>query len=94
MDMPLSRLAITSAPIRAPYTVPEPPRIEVPPMKQAAMASSSLKVPAEGEPAARRPVLIRPASAHIRPMMPKIHSLTAFTLMPDKRVASILLPTA
>ena len=94
IDMPLSRLAITSAPIRAPYTVPEPPRIDVPPMKQAAIASSSAEVPADGAPAARRAVLIRPASAHIRPMFPKIHSLTAFTLMPDRRVASMFEPTA
>jgi hypothetical protein len=27
-------------------------------------------------------------------MMPKIHSFTACTLMPDRRVASMLLPTA
>ncbi len=92
--MPLSRLVITSAPSRAPYTVPEPPRMDVPPMKQAAMASSSPMLPAEGEPAARRAVLTSPAKAHITPMMPKIHSFTACTLMPDRRVASMLLPTA
>ena len=45
--MPLSRLAITSAPISAPYTVPEPPRIDVPPIKHAAIASSSPMVPAD-----------------------------------------------
>jgi len=92
--MPLSRLAITSAPTSAPCTVPAPPRIEVPPMKQAAITSSSPEVPADGEPAARRAVLIRPASAHIRPIRPKIHSFTARTLMPERRVASMLLPTA
>ena len=41
MDMPLSRLAMIRAPISAPNTVPEPPRSEVPPMTQEAIASSS-----------------------------------------------------
>ncbi|RML96872.1 hypothetical protein APX70_200349 [Pseudomonas syringae pv. maculicola] len=39
-------------------------------------------------------MLTSPAKAHITPMMPKIQSFTACTLMPDNRVASMLLPTA
>lgn len=76
--------------------MPEPRawRMEMPTMKQVPMASNSPMLPAEGEPAARRAVLTRPARAHITPMMLKIHSFTACTLTPDRRVASMLLPTA
>ena len=85
---------MTSAPISAPYTVPEPPRIEVPPMKQAAIASSSPPTPADGEPAAERAVVTMPANAHINPISMNTISLTRWTLTPDRRLASTLPPTA
>lgn len=50
MLMPLSRADIINAPITAPATLPMPPARLVPPMTQAAMASSSAILPAEGTP--------------------------------------------
>src|SRR5258707_15756334 len=44
--MPLSRLAMISAPSMAPKTVPRPPIKLVPPITQAAIASSSSSCPA------------------------------------------------
>ena len=85
---------MTSAPISAPYTVPEPPRMDVPPMKQAAMASSSPPTPADGEPAAARAVVTMPAKAHIRPISMNTISFTRLTFTPDSRLASTLPPTA
>ena len=63
-------------------------------MMQAAIASSSCPVPAEGEPAARRAVVAIPASAAIAPISANTSSLTICTLTPDSRVASRLPPTA
>ena len=82
------------APTSAPITVPMPPRIDAPPMKQEAMQSSSPPKPADGVPAARRAVVVRPAKAHIRPIRPQTIILTRLTLTPDRRVASRLEPTA
>nr|VXZ90959.1 Uncharacterised protein [Klebsiella pneumoniae] len=50
MLMPLSGADIINAPITAPATLPMPPAGLVPPMTQAAMASSSAILPAEGDP--------------------------------------------
>lgn len=63
-------------------------------MKQAEMASSSPPTPAEGEPAAERAVVTMPAKAHIRPIRTNTSSLTRATFTPDRRVASMLPPTA
>ena len=43
--MPLSSAVITSAPKITPPTEPRPPRSAVPPITQAAMASSSMRSP-------------------------------------------------
>ena len=43
--MPLSRLAMISAPNSTPRTEPRPPRRLVPPITQAATASSSISEP-------------------------------------------------
>src|SRR6185436_18809603 len=48
-DIPLSRLAMMSAPSIAPETVPRPPMRLVPPITHAAIASSSMSVPASGD---------------------------------------------
>ena len=55
-DIPLSRLAINSAPRHAPKTLPRPPIKLAPPMTQAAIASSSRSTPASGEPLPTRAV--------------------------------------
>ena len=46
--MPLFITPITNAPITAPSTLPTPPEADAPPMKQAAMTSSSNPVPGLG----------------------------------------------
>ncbi|MNJ02924.1 hypothetical protein D3C73_1630560 [compost metagenome] len=74
--------------------MPEPPRMEAPPIKQAAIASSSPPTPAEGEPAAERAVVMMPAQAHISPISMNTISFTRLTLTPDSRLASTLPPTA
>ena len=43
--IPLSRAVMMSAPKMTPHTVPRPPLSAVPPMTQAAMASSSMRSP-------------------------------------------------
>src|SRR3989344_2610113 len=50
MDMPLFITPITKAPMTAPITLPTPPEAEAPPMKQAAITSSSKPRPALGAP--------------------------------------------
>jgi len=52
--MPLSKLAITRAPTRAPAMVPSPPAREEPPMTTAAIASNSKRFPAVAEAALSR----------------------------------------
>ena len=47
-DMMLLMTAISRPPIIAPPTRPMPPVVEAPPMKQAAIASSSRPLPAPG----------------------------------------------
>lgn len=85
---------IINAPITAPATLPMPPARLVPPMTQAAMASSSAILPAEGDPAPSRELRISPAMATIRPLMANTASLVRSTLIPDRRAASRLPPMA
>ena len=94
MLMPLSSADMIKAPMTAPATLPMPPARLVPPITQAAMASSSAMLPAEGEPAPRRELRINPAIATIRPLMANTASLVRSTLIPDKRAASRLPPMA
>ena len=69
MDMPLLRTAITKPPTMVPMTEPMPPAAEAPPMKQAAIASSSKLVPALGVAASSLPATRSPARAARTPML-------------------------
>ena len=70
--MPLFITPMTKAPITAPSTLPTPPEAEAPPMKQAAMTSSSKPRPAFGVAVFRRAANTRPASAASTPMLTKV----------------------
>ncbi|MNM38037.1 hypothetical protein D3C81_487840 [compost metagenome] len=72
MDMPLFITPMMKAPMTAPITLPTPPEAEAPPMKQAAITSSSKPVPALGVAVFRRAAKIRPASAASMPMLTKV----------------------
>ena len=54
----VARLAMITAPTRAPATEPIPPRIEVPPMKQEAMASNSCPAETEERAGGRQAVVV------------------------------------
>ena len=54
IDITLFSTPITKAPTTAPTIVPTPPEAEAPPIKQAAIASSSNIFPASGEEALKR----------------------------------------
>lgn len=69
MDMPLLSTAITNPPTMVPITVPIPPDVEAPPMKQAPIASSSNPLPAFGVAALSRPATTRPATAASTPIL-------------------------
>jgi hypothetical protein len=77
MDMPLFMTPIMKAPITAPMTFPTPPEADAPPMKTAAITSSSNPTPAFGVAVLRRAEKMSPASAAnaLRP---------SFTFLPKK----------
>src|SRR5690606_4103662 len=79
MLRPLSTLAMMSAPKSAPEMLPYPPARLVPPMTQAAMASSSKPFPALAVAALRRAVRMTPARPARRPMRAKICTVTRRT---------------
>jgi hypothetical protein len=66
--MPFSRLAMISAPNSTPRTVPRPPRRLVPPMTQAATASSSMSEPTVDVDAPEYAVCMKPVSATMPPI--------------------------
>ena len=68
-DMPLFITPMMKAPITAPITLPTPPEADAPPMKQAAITSSSKPRPALGVAVFRRAANMRPASAASTPML-------------------------
>ncbi|MNY75908.1 hypothetical protein D3C86_2153240 [compost metagenome] len=72
IDMPLFITPMMKAPITAPVILPTPPEAEAPPMKQAAMTSSSKPTPAFGVAELSRAVMIMPASAARTPMLMKV----------------------
>src|SRR5215207_370311 len=93
-DMPLLRTPMIRPPIKAPVTVPIPPVTAAPPMKTAAMASSSKPVPAPGSAELLRAVNVIPAMAARKPMLTKSQKSTLLVFTPDSCAASRLPPRA
>ena len=85
---------MTRPPMMAPITVPTPPVTAAPPMKAAAMASSSKLVPAFGLAAVRRAVVTSPARPASSPMLVITRKSTCLVLTPDMVAASTLPPIA
>src|SRR5215212_1391119 len=93
-DMPLLRTPMIRPPIKAPVTVPMTPVTAAPPMKTAAMASSSKPVPAPGSAELLRAVNVIPAMAARKPMLTKSQKSTLLVFTPDSCAASRLPPRA
>jgi hypothetical protein len=77
IGIPLLKTPITSAPIMAPVTVPIPPDAEAPPIKHAAIASSSKLIPAWGEAALSLDAKQMPATADMKAIFIKVFSTSA-----------------
>ena len=69
IDIPLLRTPISRPPTIAPTTVPIPPVVDAPPIKHAAIASSSNPFPPFGVAEFNRPVNTMPARAARTPML-------------------------
>ena len=83
-----------SAPITTFITLPTPPEAETPPMKQAAMTSSSNELPALGVAELRRAATTMPASAASTPILAKVKKISRSVLTPESCAASRLPPIA
>ena len=70
--MPLFMTPMTKAPITAPTTLPKPPVVDAPPIKHAAMTSSSMPSPAFGVAVFRRAAKTSPPSAAMTPIVTKV----------------------
>ena len=93
--MPFAIVAITSEPNSALRTSPRPPKRLVPPMTAAAIASiSSVPPPAFRSALLRRATRTMPPSPDIAPEIMKTRILIRATLIPARRAASALPPTA
>ena len=92
--MPLSRVAMTAAPKRAPSTVPRPPFRLVPPITQAATASSSISSPMLTVAGPRVGGLEEAGQSDQQPQRVKAAVMVRSTGMPDTRAASSLPPIA
>src|SRR5690606_27383372 len=92
--MPFDMTAMMRPPTIAPVTVPMPPVTAAPPMKQAAMASSSNMLPAAGWAALDRAENTTPATEARKPMFTNIQKLTRLTRTPDSCAAARLPPMA
>ena len=77
-----------------PLIVPRPPETAAPPMKTAAIASSSQPMPSCGPEAAERATKIMPARAARTDMFIMTKKLTRLSLTPDSSAARALPPTA
>src|SRR3546814_18679092 len=84
IDMPLFITPMISAPTTAPVTRPTPPEAEAPPMKQAAITSSSKPRPAFGVAVFRRAAQIRPASAARTPLVSKVETVSGSVSMQER----------
>ncbi len=85
---------MTSPPITEPITVPTPPVTAAPPMKTAAIASSSQPTPSKGPEAVDRPTKIIPASAARTDMFIITRKFTRLLCTPESSAAWRLPPTA
>ena len=93
-ESPLLSTAMTRPPMIEPTTVPTPPETAAPPMKTAAMASSSQPTPSLGPDAVERATNIMPARAARTDMFIMTRKLTFLALTPDSSAACLLPPTA
>jgi hypothetical protein len=93
--MPFAIVAIRVAPIRAFRTSPRPPNRLVPPITAAAIASiSSVLPPAFRSTLCRREASTIPPSPAMKPEIMKTMIRIRGTLIPARRAASALPPTA
>ena len=93
--MPLATLAITRAPSKALTGRPRPPNRLVPPITAAAMTlSSRLPPPVSVDTERMREVRMIPPAPAMKPMIMKTAMRMRSTLMPARRAASGLPPTA
>ena len=92
--MPLFMTPMTKAPITTPRTLPTPPEADAPPMKQAAMTSSSKELPALGVAELSLAATISPARPASTPMLTKVRKISRSVLMPESCAASRLPPSA
>ncbi len=95
MKRPFAIVAITAAPSTALRTSPRPPNRLVPPITAAEIASSSsVPPPWSGATELRRPARTMPPTPAMKPEIMKTMIRIRATLMPARRAASALPPTA
>ncbi len=95
MFIPFAIVVIRSAPISAFRTSPRPPNRLVPPITAAEIASiSSVPPPAFRSTLWRREARTMPPSPAMKPEIMKTRIRIRVTLMPARRAASALPPTA
>src|SRR5665647_3510045 len=94
IDRPMFSTPMMSAPTITPDTRPIPPVTAVPPMKHAAIASSSYMVPAFAVAAPAFDAVTMPATPARVPMLTKIQKFIFFVLTPDRIAACRLPPIA
>jgi hypothetical protein len=87
-------IVMMRAPKSVETTFPTPPKRLVPPITAAAIAWSSNPRPYSGEPEFSCALMSRPPSADITPATTNTCMRTRLTLMPTKRAAASLPPTA
>jgi hypothetical protein len=84
-DIPLFSTPINSPPIIAPIIVPFPPEVDAPPIKHAAIASSSKDVPAFGVAAFNLAANTNPDKAANTPIFTNTQNTNFFVFIPDKK---------
>src|SRR6478735_12732491 len=93
--MPLLITAITRPPSTASMILPLPPKRLVPPITAAPTAKSRVREPpVDGDTELSRLAMSMPATAASEEHIMKQDSWTHLTLMPERRAASALPPTA
>ena len=90
--IPLFKLAMIKEPSNAPRIAPVPPLKLIPPITQAAIASSSLFNPVDGTADANLAVFIIPANAAIIPFTVKTKNIYFFIFIPEYLQASAFPP--
>ena len=92
--MPLLMMPVNSTPMRVPHTVPMPPSMLVPPMTTEEMIWVSQPRPKPKVALRTWAEFITPLSTHISCTMHSTNRRVFHTLMPLRRAASALPPTA